>query len=92
MTPLEEYLDGIVSAFTGEFLSQLSGQYQRVYRLTLDQPIVLTGGMACIPGLATAFEQRVNEHTDNDLTVVAPERPDIAATLGAHRIAARLRS
>ncbi|WP_336326936.1 cell division protein FtsA [Halovenus sp. HT40] len=92
MAPLEEYLDSIVAAFVGEFLSQLSSSHHRVYRLALDQPVVLTGGMACLPGLVEAFEQRVNEAVDDELPVIAPERPAIAATIGAHRIATRLSS
>jgi actin-like ATPase involved in cell morphogenesis len=91
MTPIETYLDGIVSTFADTFLAQLSSQSHRVYRLALDQPIVLTGGMACIPGLVGAFEQRVSERIEDELTVVAPDRPDVAAAIGAHRIATRLR-
>jgi actin-like ATPase involved in cell morphogenesis len=90
MAPLEAYLDGIVTAFAGEFLSQLSSQHHRVYRLALDQPVVLTGGMACIPGLVGAFERRVNAAVDEDIAATAPNRPALAATIGAHRIAARL--
>jgi len=90
MDPIEEYLDGIVAAFVGEFLPQLSNQYHRVYRLALDQPVVLTGGMACIPGIVEAFERRVNEIVEDELTVIAPNRPDLAATVGAYRIATRL--
>lgn len=90
MTPLEAYLDEIVTVFAGKFLSQLSGSHRRLSRLALDQPVVLTGGMACIPGLVAAFERRVNDVIDDEMSVIAPDRPDIAATLGAHRIAARL--
>ncbi|MXR52709.1 hypothetical protein GRX03_13975 [Halovenus sp. WSH3] len=89
MDPVEEYLDGVVDIFAGEFLPALSSQYHRVHRLALDQPIVLTGGMACIPGLVAEFQRRVRSVVDEDLTVTAPQRPDIAATLGAHRIATR---
>jgi len=89
MDPVEEYLDGLVDVFTKEFLPQIANKHQRVYRLALNQPVVLTGGMACIPGLADEFEKRVNETMDPDITATAPDRADLAATIGAYRIADR---
>lgn len=90
MDPVEEYLDTIVAKFAGGFLPQLSGQYQRVQRLALDQPVVLTGGMACLPGFVGEFQQRLRDTVDADLAVTAPNRPDLGAAIGAQRIAARL--
>jgi actin-like ATPase involved in cell morphogenesis len=90
MDPVEEYLDTVVAQFAGEFLSQLAGQDRRVQRLALDQPVVLAGGMACIPGLVEAFQRRLQNTVDAELTVTAPDRPDLAAAVGAQRIATRL--
>ena len=90
MDPVEEYLDTVGAHFAGEFLPQLSGQYRRVQRLALDQPVVLTGGMACLPGFVEECQQRLREAVDTEMTVTAPDRPDIAPAIGAQRIASRL--
>lgn len=90
MDPVEEYLGAVVARFAGEFLSQLAGQYRRIQRLALDRPVVLTGGMACLPGFVDEFQRRLRETVDADLTAIAPERPDLAAAIGAQRIATRL--
>ncbi|MFT4923437.1 MAG: activator of 2-hydroxyglutaryl-CoA dehydratase [Haloarculaceae archaeon] len=62
----------------------------KVYQLALDRPVVLTGGMACIPGIVEEFEERASEALQRDIDAVAPDRPDLSATVGAQRIAARL--
>jgi ribosomal protein S3 len=62
----------------------------KIYQLALDRPIVLTGGMACIPGIVEEFERRVSEELNRDIEAVAADRPDLSATIGAQRIAARL--
>jgi activator of 2-hydroxyglutaryl-CoA dehydratase len=61
-----------------------------VYQLALDRPIVLTGGMACIPGIVDEFERRVSEELDRDVEVVASDTPDLSPSMGAQRIATRL--
>jgi len=90
MDACTEYLDDVVDEFANTFLSQLANDHMKVYQLALDRPVVLTGGMACIPGIVEQFEQRVSETLQRDIEAVAPGRPDLAATIGAQRIAARL--
>lgn len=90
MEAVERYLDRVVRVFVEEFLPQLANTNRRVYRLAADQPIVLTGGMACLPGIVEAFEQRVGDRLDETVDAIAPTKADIAATIGAYRIAERL--
>jgi len=90
MDACNEYLDDAVDAFANTFLSQLANENMKVYQLALDNPIVLTGGMACIPGIVDEFERRVSETMDRDVEAITADRPDLAATVGAQRIAVRL--
>lgn len=90
MDAVDEYLDDVVEEFANTFLSQLASDNMKVYQLALDRPIVLTGGMACIPGIVSEFEDRLSAELDRDIEAVAAERPDLSATIGAQRIAARL--
>ncbi|MFC7134596.1 MULTISPECIES: hypothetical protein [Salinibaculum] len=90
MDACNEYLDDVVDEFANTFLSQLANDHMKIYQLALDRPIVLTGGMACIPGVVEEFEQRVSEALGREVEAVAAERPDLSATIGAQRIAARL--
>ena len=90
MDPLDDYLDDVVDQLANRFLPQLANQHMRVYQLALDQPVVLTGGMACIPGIVETFEERASEELGREIDAVAPDRADLAATVGAQRIAARL--
>jgi actin-like ATPase involved in cell morphogenesis len=90
MEAVSEYLDDVVEEFANTFLSQLANDHMKVYQLALDQPIVLTGGMACIPGVVEAFEERTSEELGREINVIAPDRADLAATIGAQRIAAQL--
>jgi hypothetical protein len=90
MDACNEYLDDVVEEFANTFLSQLANDHMKVYQLALDRPVVLTGGMACIPGIVEEFEQRVSEELGREIEAVAAERPDLSATIGAQRIAARL--
>jgi len=90
MDAVDEYLDEAVDKFANTFLSQLANDHMKVYQLALDQPVVLTGGMACIPGIVEEFEERASEALDRDIEAVAADRPELAATIGAQRIAARL--
>jgi hypothetical protein len=90
MDACNEYLDDVVDEFANTFLSQLASDHMKVYQLALDRPVVLTGGMACIPGIVEEFEDRVGEALGREIEAVAAERPDLSATIGAQRIAARL--
>lgn len=90
MDAVETYLDGVVERLVGELLPELADSHRRVRRRIFDQPVVLTGGMACIPGFVAAFERRANEALDEEIEATAPERAELAATIGAQRIATRL--
>lgn len=90
MDAVDEYVDAAVEAIATGFLSNLKRGYPDIYDRTLDRPIVLTGGMACIPGLATVFATRLGEAIQHDITVTRAERPDLAGAQGAYEIAARL--
>ncbi len=90
MDAVDEFLDEAVEAVANDFLPALATDYVRVYRRALDRPIVLTGGMACVPGLVDEFERRLSEELDRDVTATAPENPELAAAAGARRIANRL--
>ncbi len=90
MDAVEDYLDEVVDEFANTFLPQLANDHMKVYQLALDRPVVLTGGMACIPGIVEEFEQRASEELQRDVEAVAADRPDLAATIGAQRIANRL--
>jgi activator of 2-hydroxyglutaryl-CoA dehydratase len=90
MDACDEYLDDVVDEFANTFLPELANDYMKVYQLALDTPVVLTGGMACIPGVVQEFERRLSEELDRDVEATTADRPDLAATVGAQRIAARL--
>ncbi|MDG5778678.1 hypothetical protein VB773_09800 [Haloarculaceae archaeon H-GB2-1] len=87
---LDEYLDEVVEEFSNTFLPELANDYMKVYQLALDRPIVLTGGMACIPGIVEEFEDRVSDELNREVEATAPGQADLAATVGAQRIATRL--
>jgi hypothetical protein len=90
MDAVDEYVDEVVDEVANSFLPELANDYMKVYQLALDQPIVLTGGMACIPGLADEVQERLSETLQRDVEVVAPDRPDLAPAQGAQLIAERL--
>ena len=90
MEAVDEYIDDVVDEFANTFLSQLANDHMKVYQLALDQPVVLTGGMACIPGVVEEFEERASEELGREINAIAPDRPDLSATIGAQRIAAQL--
>jgi hypothetical protein len=46
--------------------------------------------MACIPGIVDEFEERLSEELNREIEATAADQPDIAPTIGAQRIAARL--
>ncbi|MFB6155974.1 MAG: hypothetical protein ABEJ22_08765 [Haloferacaceae archaeon] len=90
MDAVDEYVDEVVDEIANSFLPELANDYMKVYQLALDQPVVLTGGMACIPGLAGEVEERLRETLQRDVEVVSPSRPDLAPAQGAQLIASRL--
>jgi activator of 2-hydroxyglutaryl-CoA dehydratase len=62
----------------------------KVYQLALDEPVVLTGGMACVPGVVDEFQRRLSETLQRDVAATRPDDPDLAAAQGANMIAERL--
>jgi actin-like ATPase involved in cell morphogenesis len=90
MDAVDEYVDHLVDELANTFLPRLANDYMKTYKLALDNQVVLTGGMTCIPGLADEVEERLSETLDRDVTVVVPDEPVTAAATGAQRIAARL--
>ena len=90
MDAVNEYLDDSVDELANTFLPELANDYMKVYKLALDRPVVLTGGMACIPGIVEEFEERLSEELNREVTATAAKEPDVAPTVGAQRIAARL--
>lgn len=90
MDAVDEYVDEAVEALVTGFLVDLKRAYPEVYDWTLDRPIILTGGMACVPGLADVFATRLGQAIQHDITVAHAERPDLAAAQGACEIAASL--
>ncbi len=92
MDACDEYVDAVVDEVANSFLPELANSYMKVYQIALDKPIVLTGGMACLPGIVEEVEARLSEELQRDVTVTRSERPDLAAAEGAHEIAAHLAS
>ncbi|MFC7251138.1 rod shape-determining protein [Halomicroarcula sp. GCM10025324] len=90
MDAVDEYLDDVVDELANTFLPELANDYMKVYKLALDRPVVLTGGMACIPGIVDEFEERLSEELNRDVEATAADQPDVAPTIGAQRIATRL--
>jgi len=90
MDAVDEYVDDAVDELANTFLPELANDYMKVYQLALDRPIVLTGGMACIPGIVEEFEERLSAELNREIEAIAADEPDVAPTVGAQRIAARL--
>ncbi|WP_435067372.1 hypothetical protein [Haloplanus sp. C73] len=90
MDAVDEYVDDAVEEIANAFLPELANDHIKVYQLALDQPIVLTGGMTCIPGIVEEFEERLSESLQRDVSAVAPDDPSLSAAVGAQRIAQRL--
>jgi hypothetical protein len=90
MEPLDDYVDDAVDEVANNFLAQLANDHMKPYQLALSKPIVLTGGMACIPGIVDVFEERLSAELDRDVECISAERPDLAPAEGARRIAERL--
>ena len=90
MDACEDYLDEAVEEVANTFLPELANDHMKVYQLALDRPVVLTGGMACIPGIVDEFEERLGAALQRDVEVITADQPDLAPTIGAKRIAERL--
>lgn len=90
MDACNEYLDEAVSEIADRFLPTVASDYMKLYQIALSNPIVLTGGMACIPGIVEAFEDRLSDALQRDVAAEAPDDPATAAAEGAQRIAERL--
>ncbi|MFD1684655.1 hypothetical protein [Halobellus litoreus] len=90
MEPLDDYVDDAVDEVANNFLAQLANDHMKPYQLALSKPIVLTGGMACIPGIVDVFEERLSAELDRDVECLSADRPDLAPAEGARRIAERL--
>ncbi|MCQ4332698.1 rod shape-determining protein [Natronomonas sp. F2-12] len=90
MDACNEYVDETVDEIANGFLPELANNYMKVYQLALGKPIVLTGGMACLPGIVEEVEERLSAELQRDIEVVRADRPDLAAAEGAHVIADHL--
>ncbi|ADE03057.1 hypothetical protein [Haloferax volcanii] len=90
MEPLDDYLDDAVTELS-DFFSRLASSHMKTYQLARARPLVVTGGMACIPGLVAELESRLAAELDRPVDVVVPDDPTTAAAAGAHRLAVRLR-
>jgi cell division ATPase FtsA len=90
MDAVDEYVDALVDELANTFLPRLANDYMKTYKLALDNEVVLTGGMTCIPGLVEEVEERLSTALDREVSVVAPDEPVTAAATGAQRIADRL--
>lgn len=87
---VDEYLDEVVDHVANVFLARLANEHVKIYRQALDQSIVLTGGMAAIPGIVDAFSDRLAAEMGREVEATAPPAPNEAAAVGAYRIAQRL--
>jgi hypothetical protein len=90
MEPLDDYLDDAVDEVANNFLSTLANDHMKPYQLALSKPVVLTGGMACIPGIVEEFQTRLSAELNRDVECISADRPDLAPAEGARRIAERL--
>ncbi|AAG18772.1 MULTISPECIES: rod shape-determining protein [Halobacterium] len=90
MDAVDEFVDAAVDEVANVFLPDLASDYVKIYQQALDNPIVLTGGMGCIPGIVSEFETRLGEEIDREVEATTADEPETAAARGAHRIAERL--
>ena len=86
---LDEYVDEAVDEIANTFLPQVANDHIKIYKRALEAPVVLTGGMAEIPGLVEEFERRLGEELQREVSCTAPNKPATAAARGAQRIAER---
>ncbi|MDH5020245.1 acetate and sugar kinases/Hsc70/actin family protein [Halobacterium rubrum] len=90
MDAVDEFVDDAVNEVANIFMPEFANDYMKVYQQALDNPVVLTGGMACIPGIVGEFEDRLSEEVGREVEATTADRPETAAARGAHRIAERL--
>ncbi|MFW5965367.1 MAG: hypothetical protein ACOCP3_01290 [Halodesulfurarchaeum sp.] len=90
MDAVDTYLDGVVDEVANDFMPNLDKHHMKIRQRALENPIVLTGGMACIPGIETTFADRLSIELGIDVKAEKPVRPDAAPAVGAYRIAERL--
>ncbi|MGB9964009.1 rod shape-determining protein [Halobacterium hubeiense] len=90
MDAVDEYVDDAVDEVANVFMPELANDYMKIYQQALDNPVVLTGGMACIPGVVDEFEGRLSDELERDVEATTADDPATAAARGAHRIADRL--
>jgi actin-like ATPase involved in cell morphogenesis len=86
MKPVEEYVNNVVEAIMENFFPQLAQDHYQTYKRVLSEPIILTGGMACIPGLKERIQQLLSDELEQKVTVISSDRPDLAPAIGAYRI------
>ncbi|HMK45354.1 MAG TPA: cell division protein FtsA [Methanocella sp.] len=86
MKPVEEYVNNVIEAIMENFFPQLAQDHYQTYKRVLVEPIILTGGMACIPGLRDRIQQMLSDELEQKITVISSERPDLAPAIGAFRI------
>lgn len=86
MKPVEEYVNNVVEAIMENFFPQLAQDHYQTYKRVLSEPIILTGGMACIPGLKEKIQQLLSDELEQKVTVISSDRPDLAPAIGAYRI------
>ncbi|MFB6095440.1 MAG: hypothetical protein ABEJ71_03180 [Halodesulfurarchaeum sp.] len=90
MDAVDEYVDDVVEQVANVFLPEFDREYLKTRQRALENPIVLTGGMACIPGIEEEFADRLATETGLDVSATKPDAADEAAALGAFRVAQRL--
>jgi hypothetical protein len=90
MDAVDEFVDDAVNEVANIFMPEFANDYMKVYQQALDNPVVLTGGMACIPGIVGEFEDRLSEEVGREVEATTADHPETAAARGAHRIAERL--
>ena len=90
MDAVDEYVDDAVAAVSDGLLLDLAADHPAVYDAALEAPIVVTGGMACVPGLVEEFGARLGRSIRRDVEATRPERPDLAAARGAYAFASHL--
>ncbi|MFW6004691.1 MAG: hypothetical protein ACOCPV_03555, partial [Halodesulfurarchaeum sp.] len=72
MDAVDEYLDAVVEQFANVFMPTLDQHHLKTRRRALQNPIVLTGGMACIPGIESEFADRLSLELGLDVGAIKP--------------------
>ncbi|MFB6113125.1 MAG: hypothetical protein ABEJ58_03350 [Halodesulfurarchaeum sp.] len=87
---IDDYVDEVVDRVANAFMPALDQDHLKVRQNALRNPFVLTGGMACIPGIEDEFAERLSAELGIEVEATKPPSPDTAAAVGAYRIADRL--